>query len=207
MHEIRSLPQSRLPAPLTPLVGREQETAAVCALLWRPEVRLVTLTGTGGVGKTRLALGVAAAVNADFADGICFVALAPLIDPGLVLSTIAQALGVQEQGSRPLLEGLQDHLREKQLLLLLDNFEQVVSAAPVVAEVLVAAPRLRVLVTSRTSLHLSGEHEFVVPPLALPDLRNLPPRRFASRWTVCPWPSNWRPGAASSSRPRRCSHA
>ena len=175
MHEIRSLPQSRLPAPLTPLVGREQEIAAVCALLWRPEVRLVTLTGTGGVGKTRLALGVAAAVNADFADGICLVALAPLIDPGLVLSTIAQALGVQEQGSRPLLEGLQDHLREKQLLLLLDNFEQVVSAAPVVAELLVAAPRLRVLVTSRTSLHLSGEHEFVVPPLALPDLRNLPP--------------------------------
>src|SRR5437588_7880910 len=175
MHEIRSLPQSRLPAPLTPLVGREQEIAAVCALLWRPEVRLVTLTGTGGVGKTRLALGVAAAVNADFADGICFVALAPLIDPGLVLSTIAQALAVQEQGSRPLLEGRQDHLREKQLLLLLDNFEQVVSAAPVVAELLVAAPRLRVLVTSRTSLHLSGEHEFVVPPLALPDLRNLPP--------------------------------
>ena len=175
MHEIRSLPQSRLPAPLTPLVGREQEIAAVCALLWRPEVRLVTLTGTGGVGKTRLALGVAAAVNADFADGICLVALAPLIDPGLVLSTIAQALGVQEQGSRPLREGLQDHLREKQLLLLLDNFEQVVSAAPVVAELLVAAPRLRVLVTSRTSLHLSGEHEFVVPPLALPDLRNLPP--------------------------------
>ena len=175
MHEIRSLPQSRWPAPLTPLVGREQEIAAVCALLWRPEVRLVTLTGTGGVGKTRLALGVAAAVNADFADGICLVALAPLIDPGLVLSTIAQALGVQEQGSRPLLEGLQDHLREKQLLLLLDNFEQVVSAAPVVAELLVAAPRLRVLVTSRTSLHLSGEHEFVVPPLALPDLRNLPP--------------------------------
>src|SRR6266699_2028501 len=175
MHEIRSLPQSRLPAPLTPLVGREQEIAAVCALLWRPEVRLVTLTGTGGVGKTRLALGVAAAVNADFADGICFVALAALIDPGLVLSTIAQALGVQEQGSRPLLEGLQDHLREKQLLLLLDNFEQVVSAAPVVAELLVAAPRLRVLVTSRTSLHLSGEHEFVVPPLALPDLRHLPP--------------------------------
>jgi predicted ATPase/DNA-binding CsgD family transcriptional regulator len=175
MHEIRSLPQSRLPAPLTPLVGREQEIAAVCALIFRPEVRLVTLTGTGGVGKTRLALGVAAAVNADFADGICLVALAPLIDPGLVLSTIAAALGVQEQGSRPLLEGLQDHLREQQLLLLLDNFEQVVSAAPVVAELLVAAPRLRVLVTSRTSLHLSGEHEFVVPPLALPDLRNLPP--------------------------------
>jgi predicted ATPase/DNA-binding CsgD family transcriptional regulator len=175
MHEMRSLPQSSLPAPLTPLVGREREVAAVCALLSRPEVRLVTLTGTGGVGKTRLALEVAAAVNADFADGICFVTLAPLIDPGLVLSTIAQALGVREQGSQPLLESLQDHLREQQLLLLLDNFEQVVSAAPVVAELLVAAPRLHVLVTSRTALHLSGEHEFVVPPLALPDLRNLPP--------------------------------
>jgi predicted ATPase/DNA-binding CsgD family transcriptional regulator len=175
MHEMRSLPQSSLSAPLTPLVGREREVAAVCALLSRPEVRLVTLTGTGGVGKTRLALGVAAAVNADFADGICFVTLAPLIDPGLVLSTIAQALGVREQGSQPLLESLQDHLREKQLLLLLDNFEQVARAAPVVAELLVAAPRLHVLVTSRTALHLSGEHEFVVPPLSLPDLRNLPP--------------------------------
>jgi predicted ATPase len=174
MHEIRSLPQSGLPAPLTPLVGREQEIAAVCALLWHPEVRLVTLTGTGGVGKTRLALGAAVAASSDFADGTCFVTLAPLIDPELVLSAIAQALGVREQGSRPLLDGLQDHLREKQLLLLLDNFEQVVSAAPVVAELLVAAPRLHVLVTSRTSLHLSGEHEFVVPPLALPDLRNLP---------------------------------
>jgi predicted ATPase/DNA-binding CsgD family transcriptional regulator/Tfp pilus assembly protein PilF len=175
MDKMRSLPQSRLPAPLTPLVGREQEIAAVCALCSRSGVRLVTLTGTGGVGKTRLALEVAAAVNSAFADGICFVTLAPLIDPELVLSTIAQALSVREQGGRPLLDGLQDHLREKQLLLLLDNFEQVVSAAPVVAELLVAAPRLHVLVTSRTSLHLSGEHEFVVPPLALPDLRNLPP--------------------------------
>jgi predicted ATPase/DNA-binding CsgD family transcriptional regulator len=175
MHEMRSLPQSRLPAPLTPLVGREQEIAAVCALLSRPEVRLVTLTGTGGVGKTRLALGVAAAVNADFADGICSVALAPLTDPGLVLPTIAQALGVREQAHQSLRDSLQDHLRDRQVLLVLDNFEQLISAAPLVAELLVAAPRLHVLVTSRTSLHLSGEHEFVVPPLALPDLGNLPP--------------------------------
>jgi predicted ATPase/DNA-binding CsgD family transcriptional regulator len=175
MQEMGSLSQSRLPAPLTPLVGREQEVAAVCALLWRPEVRLVTLTGTGGVGKTRLALAVAAAASSDFADGICFVALAPLTDPGLVASTIAKALDVREQGSQLLLDNLKDHLREKQLLLLLDNFEQLVSAAPVVAELLVAAPRLHVLATSRTALHLSGEHEFVVPPLALPDLRNLPP--------------------------------
>ncbi len=175
MHEMRTLPQSSLPGPLTPLVGREQEIAAVCTLCSRPEVRLVTLTGTGGVGKTRLALEVAAAVTSAFANGTCFVALTPLIDPGLVLSTIAQALGVREQGSRPLLESLHDYLREQRLLLLLDNFEQVVSAAPIVAELLAAAPCLHVLLTSRTALHLSGEHEFVVPPLALPDLRNLPP--------------------------------
>jgi predicted ATPase/DNA-binding CsgD family transcriptional regulator/Tfp pilus assembly protein PilF len=168
-----------LPVPLTTLVGREWDVAAVCALLSRPEVRLVTLTGTGGVGKTRLALEVAEAASSDFADGICFVALAPLTDPGLVVSNIAQALNVQEQVSQPLLDSLQDHLREKQLLLLLDNFEQLVSATPVIAELLVEAPRLHVLVTSRTSLHLSGEHEFVVPPLSLPDLWNLlPPDRL-----------------------------
>ena len=96
MHEMRSLPQYTLPAPLTPLVGRERDIAAVCALLSRPEVRLVTLTGTGGVGKTRLALEAAAAASSDFADGSCFVALAALTDPGLVVSTVAQALGVRE---------------------------------------------------------------------------------------------------------------
>jgi predicted ATPase/DNA-binding CsgD family transcriptional regulator/Tfp pilus assembly protein PilF len=175
MHQKSSPPQYTLPVSLTPLVGRERDIAAVCALRSHPEVRLVTLTGTGGVGKTRLALGVAAAASPDFADGICFVALAPLTDPGLVASTIAQALGVREQERQPLLESLKDHLRDKQLLLLLDNFEQVISAAPVVAELLAAAPRLHVLVTSRTALHLSGEHEFVVPPLSLPDLLDLPP--------------------------------
>ncbi len=175
MQQKRSLPQHTLPAPLTPLVGREREVAAVCALRSRPEVRLVTLTGTGGVGKTRLALEVAAAASSDLADGICFVALTPLTDPGLVASIIAQALGVREQVSQPLLDSLKGHLRDRHLLLLLDNFEQIVSAAPVVAQLLAAAPRLHVMVTSRTSLHLSGEHEFAVPPLSLPDLLNLPP--------------------------------
>jgi predicted ATPase/DNA-binding CsgD family transcriptional regulator len=163
-----------LPISLTPLVGREREVAAICALLSRPEVRLVTLTGTGGVGKTRLALEVAAAADSNFADGIYFVALAPLTDPELVVSTIAQALGVREHGSRPLLDSLKDHLFDKQLLLLLDNFEQIISAAPVIIELLSSVPRLKVLVTSRASLHLSGEHEFVAPPLSLPDLRDLP---------------------------------
>src|SRR5215470_11195789 len=104
MHEMRSLPQSRLPAPLTPLVDREQEVAAVCTLLCRPEVRLVTLTGTSGVGKTRLAVHVATEVLADFPDGVFFVSLAPLGDPALILSTIAQVLDVKESGARPLMD-------------------------------------------------------------------------------------------------------
>lgn len=134
MPEMRSLLQYNLPTPLTPLVGREHDLAQVSTLLRRPEVRLLTLTGTGGIGKTRLALEVGAAVNADFTAGICFVALASLIDPGLVVSTIAQALGAREQVSQPLLDSLKDHLQKKQLLLLLDNFEQLISAAPVVNE-------------------------------------------------------------------------
>jgi predicted ATPase/DNA-binding CsgD family transcriptional regulator len=169
------LPRHHLPVPLTPLVGREREVAAVYALLSRPGVRLVTLTGTGGVGKTRLGLQVGVNLSDRFTYGAFFVNLAPLTDPGLVASTIAQALGVREQASQPLLDSLQDHLRDKQLLLLLDNFEQLVSAAPVVTELLAAVPHLHVLVTSRAALHLSGEHEFVVPPLPLPDLRDLPP--------------------------------
>jgi predicted ATPase len=129
--------------------------------------RLLTLTGAGGSGKTRLAVQVAAKASSDYANGVHFVSLAPITEPGLVVSTIAQALGVREQGSRPLLGSLKDQLQDKQVLLLLDNFEQIVSAAPIVTELLVTAPRLKVLVTSRASLHLSGEHEFVVPPLSL----------------------------------------
>jgi predicted ATPase/class 3 adenylate cyclase len=158
----------------TPLIGREQEVASVSALLHRADVRLVTLTGPGGTGKTRLALQVAAELLDVAADGIFFVALAPISDPGLIVSTIAQTLGVRESGSRPLLDTLKDHLRDKQLLLLLDNFEQVVSAAPLIGELLVAAPGLMVLITSRMALRLSGEHEVAVQPLSLPD-RTRPP--------------------------------
>jgi len=161
---------NNLPAQLTPLIGREAEVADVCALLRRPEVRLLTLTGTGGVGKTRLGLQVAAHLLEDCADGVCFVSLAPISDPALVLPTIAQTFGLREAGDQSPLEQLTASLHEKQLLLLLDNFEQVLEAAPGPAELLLVCPHLKILVTSRAALHLQGEYEFAVPPLALPDL-------------------------------------
>jgi predicted ATPase len=167
-------PTQNVPAQLTPLIGREQEVAAVCTLLRRPEVRLLTLTGTGGIGKTRLALQVATDLLVDFADGICFVSLAPVSDADLVVATMAQTLGLKDSGGQPPLELLKASLSEKHLLFLLDNFEQVLAAAPQLSELLVACPHLKLLVTSRAVLHLRGEQEFPVPPLALPDLTQLP---------------------------------
>jgi predicted ATPase/DNA-binding CsgD family transcriptional regulator len=159
---------SNLPAQREPLIGRERELAAVRHLLQREDVGLVTLVGPGGTGKTRLALQVATDVRDVFADGACFVSLAPVRDPDLVVSTIARALGVEESGNQLVLTSLEVHLREKQLLLLLDNFEQVLKRAPLVADLLAACPGLTVLATSRASLRVSGEHEFVVPPLEVP---------------------------------------
>jgi predicted ATPase/DNA-binding CsgD family transcriptional regulator len=182
MQEMHSLPQHTLPAPLTPLVGREREIAAVCALLSRPEVRLVTLTGTGGVGKTRLALEVAAELRDRFTDGVFFVNLAPISDPTFVVPTIAQTLELKETGEQPLLDLLQASLRDKQLLLLLDNFEQVLSVASQLADLLAACPKLKVLVTSRFVLHLRGEQEFTVPPLAAPDPKHLPDLAVLSQY-------------------------
>jgi predicted ATPase/DNA-binding CsgD family transcriptional regulator len=159
-----------LPTPLTSFVGREREVATVVELVRRPEARLVTLTGPGGVGKSRLALRVADEVEPGFADGVAFVALAPVADPALVVPTVAGALGVRELGSRrPLLDRLAAFLRRRDLLLLLDNLEHVVEAAPALAWLLGSCTRLCILATSRAALHVSGEHDFDVPPLACPD--------------------------------------
>src|SRR5712692_10184228 len=165
--------RAKLPVPLTSFFGREREVAAVAALLRQTSVRLVTLTGTGGVGKTRLALHLAAEGGDTFADGVCFVSLAPVSDPGQVMPVSAKALGLWEALDRPLLDHVRDYLREKHLLLLLDNFEQVAAASPQLAALLVFCPRLHLLVTSRAALHLSGEYEFPVPPLPTPDLTQL----------------------------------
>ncbi|MBA2450883.1 MAG: adenylate/guanylate cyclase domain-containing protein, partial [Chloroflexi bacterium] len=166
---------NNLPIQATPFVGREHEVAAVREQLLCPEVRVLTLTGPGGTGKTRLSLQVAAELVDDFEDGVFFVPLAPTSDPTLVAATIAQALGLQEAEGRPLLDILKDYLRDKHPLLVLDNFEQVLEAASLVTDLLQAAPGLKVLVTSRAVLRLYGGHDFPVPPLALPDREHLPP--------------------------------
>jgi predicted ATPase len=156
-----------LPTPLTSLIGREQELAAVAALLRMR--RLITLVGPGGVGKTRLGIEAGRAALADFPDGVCFVNLAPLSDAELVPAAIAQTLRIPETPGQSLLESLRLALRHRALLLVLDTCEQVVEAAPVFSALLEACPRLRLLATSRVALRLSGEREYHVPPLALPD--------------------------------------
>jgi predicted ATPase/class 3 adenylate cyclase len=165
---------TNLPSQPSALIGRGAELPDALLLLRRDDARLLTLTGPGGTGKTRLALQLAAESLDDFSDGCFFVTLAPISDPGLVTATIAQTLAVRERPGETLDETLADYLRDRQLLLLLDNFEQVLAGAPAVSALLGAAPRLKVLVTSRAPLRISGEHELAVPPLRLPDLLELP---------------------------------
>ncbi|MDP9367537.1 MAG: tetratricopeptide repeat protein [Chloroflexota bacterium] len=166
---------NNLPAQPTPLVGREREVAAAREKLCRPEVRLLTLTGPGGIGKTRLGLQVAVELIDDLADGVFFVPLGAVREPEGLIPAIAAALGLRETGERPLRAVLAEHLAGRELLLVLDNLEQLLEAAPLVAELLEGAPRLKVLATSREPLHLRAEHELGVPPLTLPPLKPLPP--------------------------------
>ncbi len=166
---------NNLPVQPTPFIGREKEVEAVSALLRREAVRLVTLTGPGGTGKTRLAVQVGGQLLLDFRHGVFFVALASITDPALVATTVAQTLGIMEGANRPIIEAIKAYLRDRHILLILDNFEQIVDASPVVSEIMSGAAGLKVLVTSREILHLRGEHEFPVPPLSMPDTRHLPP--------------------------------
>jgi predicted ATPase/class 3 adenylate cyclase len=167
--------RNNLPLQPTPLVGREKEVSEVRDLLRSSETRLLTLTGPGGTGKTRLASQAAADLLEDFPDGTFFAQLATVSEAELLLPAVAETLGVRETAEQPLFESLKDYLHERRLLLVLDNFEQVLGAAPAVAELLSAAAGLKVLATSRTPLGLYGEHEFPVPPLTLPDLERPPP--------------------------------
>ena len=166
---------NNLPVQPTPLVGRERELGEVCDSVREEEVRLLTLTGPGGTGKTRLGLQVAAELLDEFEDGVFFVVLTPITDPALVASTVAGALEIGEISGRPSEERLKEFLRDRELLLVLDNFEQVMEAAPLVGELLSGCPRLKVLVTSRGVLRVYGEREYPVPAMKLPEPGRLPP--------------------------------
>ncbi|MDQ3539256.1 MAG: AAA family ATPase, partial [Chloroflexota bacterium] len=161
-------PETPLPADLTPLVGRFRERTAVADLIRNPEVRLLVLTGPGGVGKTRLALNVASTVRDAFRDGVCFVDLAPIPHANQVLPTIASALAVRNSSSVPLIDAVQATLRSRTLLLVIDNVEHVTAAASLLTDLLIVNPGLTILATSRSVLSIYGEHVYPVPPMSIP---------------------------------------
>lgn len=173
---------ANFPMQLTTLIGRGLEVAAALEMIRRPEVRLLTLTGPGGAGKTRLALRVVEELVGEFEDGVYLVSLAPVRDPELVLSAIGRTLGITEAGEKPLHERLVGYLRDKRMLLLLDNFEHVAPAATVVSDLLTTCPGLAVLATGRERLHLSGEYEYSVPPLTVPHRKPLPAAEDLARY-------------------------
>ena len=178
--EPRALPEAvptrldNLPASLNSFVGREREVERARDLLLRGDVRMLTLTGPPGIGKTRLSLTVASALRGEFEHGVWFVSLAPIQNPSLVLPTIAQVVGLKEASAQTIESMLHGYLYDKRLLLVLDNLEQLLEAAPLLSELLAAAPNVKALVTSRSPLHVYGEQEFPVPPLGLPDPVALP---------------------------------
>src|ERR1022692_4153931 len=173
---------TNLPVQRTGFVGREKEVDAAKELLLRQDVRLVTVTGPGGMGRTRLAVQVASGLVERFPGGTHFVPLSSLSDPGLIASVIVQTLGIREAGGQSALEILRENLQGAPMLLVLDNFEHLVQAAPTVAELLAMSPNLKIMVTSRAALHVYGEHEFPVPPLALPDALAMPPVEVLSQY-------------------------
>ena len=177
--------ETNVPEPANRLVGREREVAAISELLGRPDVRLLTLTGAGGSGKSRLALEVALALRDEFEHGVFLVRLGRISDSDLVVPTIAQTLSVEERADEPLFATLQDVVREREYMLLVDNFEHLLPAAPSLTGLLAAAPRLKLLVTSRSPLRLLGEHEYPVAPLSLPELaRPLRPEALTTSGAV-----------------------
>ena len=182
-HDSRATPLlTNLPAPLTSLVGAEESAATVVAILKRPDARLLTLTGPGGVGKTRLALTAGARLLGEFRDGVFFIPLEAVNEPAFLVAQIAHFLNIETDGTQLLIDALKNYLRDRQILLILDNFEQLIPGGALVAELLETAAELKTLVTSREALNLYGENRFDVPELPHPDPDHLPPLEQLSAW-------------------------